>query len=142
MEFKGSIKVSRYKVDDACVNFKKIHNEVMRLIREKKEDLKTTITPVYFFGIKVPYLKSTKYEDLGFNGGALDAYFALESMVEVMVVDQPDGPVKNLLEMYCTDSFSTFVNCYHQLNDLRNMATDDVTVNPSQAKFIHEYCNV
>ena len=115
---------------------------MMKLVREKKEELKTIVTPVYFFGIKVPYMKSTKYEDLGFNGDAVNSYFALKSMVKGMVVEQPEGPVKHILEIYCTDSFSTFINCYHQLNDLRSMMTEVVTVNPSQAKFIYEYCNV
>lgn len=142
MEFKGSIKISRYKVDNACVNFKKIYNEMMKLIREKKEELKTIVTPVYFLWFKVPYLKSTKYKDLGFNGDFINKYYALKSMVKEMLIDLPEGDVKTLLEIYTTDSFSNLINCYHQLEDLRSMETGGITINPQQSKFVHDYCNI
>lgn len=142
MEFKGSVKISRSKVDNACVNFKKIHNEMMKLLKEKKEELKTIVTPVYFLGIKVPYLKSTKYEDLGFNGNFINSYYALKKMIAEMLMELPEGTVKNLLEIYNTDLFSNLINCYHQLEDLRSMETGGVTINPQQAKFVHDYYNI
>ena len=142
MEFKGAVKISRSKVDNACVNFKKIHNEMMRLLKEKKEELKTTTTPVYFLGIKVPYLKSTKYEDLGFNGDFINSYYALKRMIAEMLMELPEGHVKNLLEIYSTDLFSNLINCYHQLEDLRSMQTGGVIINPQQAKFVHDYYNI
>lgn len=141
MEFKGSIKISRYKVDNACTNFKSIHNEMMKLLIEKEEELKTIVTPVYFFGIKIPYLKSTKYKDLGFNGDFISRYYALEKMITEMVMELPEGNVKNLLEIYNSDLFSNLVNCYHELDNLRSMGTGGVTINPQQARFVHDYCN-
>lgn len=142
MEFKGSVKISRSKVDNACVNFKKIHNEMMKLLKEKKEGLKTITTPVYFLGIKVPYLKSTKYEDLGFNGDFINSYYALNKMITEMLRELPECPVKNLLAIYSTDLFSNLINCYHQLEDLRSMETGGVIINPQQAKFVHNYYNI
>lgn len=142
MEFKGAVKISRSKVDNACVNFKKIHNEMMKLIREKKEELKTITTPVYFLGIKIPHLESTKYKDLGFNGSYIERYYALKSMVKEMLANLPECHVSNLLEIYNTDSFSNLINCYHQLEDLRRMETGGVIINPQQAKFVHDYYNI
>lgn len=142
MTFKGSIKISRYKVDNACTNFKNIHNEMMQLVREKKEQLKTIVIPVYLFGIKVPYLKSTKYEDLGFDGDSLDKYYALYEMIIEMLTELPEGHVKNLLEIYNTDLFSSLVICYHELDNLRSMETGEVIINPQQAKFVHDYHNI
>ena len=142
MEFKGSIKISKYKVDNACTNFKNIHNEMMKLVREKKEELKTIVTPVYFFGIKIPYLKSTKYEDLGFNGDSINRYYALKKMIAEMMMELPEGYVKSLLEIYNTDLFSSLVSCYHELDNLRSMDTGSVTINPQQAKFVSDYYNI
>lgn len=142
MEFKGAVKISRSKVDNACVNFKKIHNEMMKLIREKKEELKTITTPVYFLGIKIPYLESTKYKDLCFNGSYIERYYAPKKVIVEMLMELPECPVRNLLEIYSNDLFSNLINCYHQLEDLRSMETGAVTINPQQAKFVHDYYNI
>ena len=35
MEFKGAVKISRCKVDKACINFKNIHDQTMAVLNKK-----------------------------------------------------------------------------------------------------------
>ena len=67
MEFKGAVKISRCKVDKACINFKNIHDQTMAVLNKKKEESKALVIPFYILGIKVPFLKTTKYYEYGFE---------------------------------------------------------------------------
>lgn len=143
MEFKGAVKISRCKVDKACINFKNIHDQSMALLDKKKEESKTIVIPFYIFGIKVPFLKTTKYHEYGFEDDCnYKRYCAHRNLIVDMLKDLPEGPIRDLLLIYNTPQFDRYVSCCKELDNLRKMETGGVIINPQQAKFVHDYYNI
>lgn len=150
------ITISPDKVKRACDNFKLVADYVDKLATNKLEQYKSEVVCRKVFGIKIPFMKTTKYKQLGFESDSyITRCIAFLNLYSSVYNDFKDNMTNSLGIYYvCRDfpkRYRGFTDNTHTihiylsscLQAIRNEEFSTIVLtNNYQVRFVNDYSDL
>lgn len=150
------ITISPNKVKRACDNFKLIADYVDKLATNKLEQYKSEVVCRKVFGIKIPFMKTTKYKQLGFESHSYIARKTAVLNLSWEICKEFKGDI-DISRAFCSAAsylpwkYRYLINSVYSINDYLNSCLQAirneefstiVLTNNYQVRFVNDHSDL